>query len=135
MENNKVIAQGFDIIGDIHGYVEALKRLLSTLGYKEMDGVWTHTHRKAIFVGDLVDRGKKQRELCELVRKMVEAGTAELSLGNHEFNAIGYATPKKDGTYLRKHSAKNYDHHRAFLDSYPIHSEEHQDIIGGQKLT
>ena len=129
MESNKVIAQGFDIIGDIHGYAEALKRLLSTLGYKEMDGVWAHAQRKAIFVGDLVDRGVKQRELCELVRKMVEAGAAELSIGNHEFNAIGYATPKTDGTYLRKHSAKNHEHHKAFLDCYPLHSKEHQDII------
>ena len=54
MENKKIIAQGFDIIGDIHGYVNALKRLLSTLGYSEQNGIWSHPQRKAIFVGDLV---------------------------------------------------------------------------------
>ena len=129
MENKKIIAKGFDIIGDIHGYVNALKRLLCTLGYSEQNGIWSHPQRKAIFVGDLVDRGKKQKELCELVRKMVDAGSAELSIGNHEFNAIGFATPKGDGTYLRKHSEKNIDQHQAFLDSYSLHSTEHQEII------
>ncbi len=129
MNNKKIVAQGFDIIGDIHGYVDALKRLLSTLGYQEINGVWGHPKRKAIFVGDLVDRGTKQKELCELVRKMVDAGQAELSIGNHEFNAVGYATAKGDGTYLRKHSSTNTKHHQAFLDCYPFHSAEHLEMI------
>ena len=39
-DNNVVIAQGFDIIGDIHGYVDSLKELLKELGYSQKSGIW-----------------------------------------------------------------------------------------------
>jgi hypothetical protein len=40
----------YDIIGDIHGHAEPLKRLLHRLGYTETDGVWRHPTRKALFL-------------------------------------------------------------------------------------
>ncbi len=42
-------ASGYDIIGDIHGCVRTLGRLLLQLGYGEADGVYRHATRKAIF--------------------------------------------------------------------------------------
>ncbi len=45
----------YDIIGDIHGHAEALKELLGNLGYKSIRGVWQHSNRKVIFVGDYID--------------------------------------------------------------------------------
>ena len=38
---------------------------------------------------------------------MCEAETAFAVLGNHEFNAIGWATPDGKGGFLRAHSQKN----------------------------
>ena len=128
-DNNVVIAQGFDIIGDIHGYVDSLKELLKELGYSQKSGIWRHPKRKAIFVGDLVDRGNGQRELCELVRNMVEAGCAEMCIGNHELNAIAYATLGNEGHYLRKHSEKNNKQHQSFIDEYPLGSAIHSKVI------
>lgn len=57
----------YDIIGDIHGHADELIRLLDKLGYKKSNGYYRHpvTERKAIFVGDFIDRGPKIRETLE----------------------------------------------------------------------
>ena len=76
------------IMGDIHGHGEPLKRLRHRLGYTEIDGVWRHPTRKALFLGDYIDRGPEQLEVVRVVRAMVEAGEALAIMGNHEFNAV-----------------------------------------------
>ncbi|MEO6627288.1 MAG: metallophosphoesterase [Aquihabitans sp.] len=108
---------GYDVIGDIHGHATKLVGLLGVLGYTERSGVWRHPDRQAVFVGDLVDRGPEQLETIEIVRAMVDAGSAQIVMGNHEFNAIAFATPDPDqpGEYLRRHSNKNISQHSGFL--------------------
>jgi len=51
----------FDIIGDVHGCYDELVALLRKLGYavSESGEVAPPDGRKAIFLGDLVDRGPK----------------------------------------------------------------------------
>ena len=106
---------GYDVIGDIHGHADALRRLLTKLRYRDVGGVFQCEDRKVIFVGDFVDRGPAQREVLQIARTMCEAGVAHAVLGNHEFNAIGWATPNSDGGFLRKHSDKNASQHAEFL--------------------
>lgn len=123
----------YDIIGDIHGHADALQALLSDLGYREHVGAWRHPERQAIFVGDFIDRGPKQVETVTLVRAMLDAGSAQAVMGNHELNAIAWFLPDPDqaGEYLRPHHSpkygkKNYEQHRAFLeavDGTPRHAE------------
>jgi hypothetical protein len=61
---------------------------------------------------------------------MIESGTALGVMGNHEYNAIAFATPDaKETGFLRQHSAKNIDQHEAFLNAYPSHSAEYLDTI------
>ena len=80
---------GYDIIGDVHGHAEMLKALLKELGYRHGSGTWRHDGgRKAIFVGDLIDRGPEQMETVEIVRRMVDQDVALCIMGNHEYNAI-----------------------------------------------
>ena len=102
---------GVDIIGDVHGCANTLEKLLHKLGYKKEDGVYNHASRKAIFVGDIVDRGPHIREALALVRAMTENGQALCMLGNHEFNAISYTTvidnKSKEPVYLRTHDRRN----------------------------
>jgi predicted MPP superfamily phosphohydrolase len=81
----------FDIIGDIHGHAAELKSLLTRMDYKEQNGVWQHPSRKAIFVGDLIDRGPAIREVLHIVRNMIDHDQALAVMGNHEYNAIAYA--------------------------------------------
>ncbi len=118
---------GFDAIGDIHGHAGALVRLLDAMGYASQDGVYRHPTRTAIFVGDFVDRGPQQREVLSIARAMVEAGAARAVMGNHEFNAIGFATPADVGGFLRPRTPKNRAQHRAFLDQIGDGSADHAD--------
>ncbi len=110
----------YDIIGDIHGCASHLKSLLDDLGYREDDatGAYRHPDRQAVFVGDLVDRGDGQLEVLAIVKQMVDSGHAQIVMGNHEFNAVAYATewPDGSGEYLRRHSEKNTKQHQSFLD-------------------
>jgi protein phosphatase len=83
----------FDIIGDVHGCFDELRELMTTLGYSiERNGgahrVLTPEGRKAIFLGDLVDRGPKIPEVLKLVMGMVEAGTALCVPGNHDMKLL-----------------------------------------------
>ena len=125
-----MIVSSYDIIGDIHGHSRSLKALLGVLGYLEEGGVYRHPSRKAIFLGDFIDRGDFQREVIDIVRPMVDSGTALAAMGNHEFNAIAYYTPDHEaGGYLRPHSEKNTKQHQAFLDAYAGSPAEYKDVI------
>lgn len=123
---------GFDIIGDIHGHADALEALLAKLGYEHRRGAWRHPSRTAVFVGDLIDRGPGQVRTLRLVHAMQEAGSALVTMGNHELNAIGWATPDPDvdGQHLRpRHGAsgaKNLHQHQAFLSEVGADSAEHR---------
>ncbi|MBY0287307.1 MAG: metallophosphoesterase [Mycobacteriaceae bacterium] len=124
---NGSAVEGYDVIGDVHGCATKLEALLTTLGYEiaDADSTYRHPLRRAIFVGDLIDRGDEQLRVLQLAKRMVDAGSAQIVMGNHEFNAIAYDTewPHGSGKYLRPHddpgnlySEKNFKQHRNFLD-------------------
>jgi protein phosphatase len=80
----------FDVIGDVHGCRPELEQLLDQLGYQiDRDGAGRpvnarHPARRAIFLGDLVDRGPDTPGVLRLVMGMVAAGSAFCVPGNHE---------------------------------------------------
>jgi len=119
----------YDLIGDIHGHATALKKLLLKMDYTEVDHVWQHTSRKVIFVGDYIDRGPAIRETLQIVRRMTENDKAIALMGNHEYNALAYHYPKKDGTFLRQHNDKNTHQHEATLKAFENYPEEWQSYL------
>jgi len=127
----------YDIIGDIHGQAEKLANLLKKMGYcKNKNGVWNHSDRQVIFLGDFIDRGQHQLATVKIARDMVEAGAALAILGNHELNAIAWHTPhpKRKGEYLRprpphRSGDKNRHQHQAFLNEVEHLPDTHKDII------
>jgi hypothetical protein len=96
----------YDIIGDVHGYADQLKSILAKLGYQLIDGCYAHPTRKAIFVGDFINRGPKIRETIILIRRMVEKGSAFAILGNHEMYAVLYYLRDIEGKYYKKRIPK-----------------------------
>ena len=81
----------FDVIGDVHGCRAELEELLVRLGYvlvhddrgRPVDAAHPGG-RRAVFVGDLVDRGPDSPGVLRLVMGMVAAGHALCVPGNHE---------------------------------------------------
>ncbi|HEV3415257.1 MAG TPA: polynucleotide kinase-phosphatase, partial [Pirellulales bacterium] len=89
----------FDIIGDVHGCADELETLLAEMGYVlvsvgKVDPLWgdaVYQHpagRKAIFVGDLVDRGPRVLDTVRIVRNMLEFGSALCVPGNHDMKLL-----------------------------------------------
>jgi protein phosphatase len=80
----------FDLIGDVHGCGDELDELLAALGYVAgEDGVPRHLQgRKAVFLGDLVDRGPRVAHVLETAMAMVEAGSALAVPGNHDVKLV-----------------------------------------------
>jgi hypothetical protein len=126
---------GYDIIGDVHGQAGKLEALLANMGYRHEKGRWAHPTRKAIFVGDFIDRGPRQMDTISIVRAMVDAQSALAIMGNHELNAIGWVTPslRKPGDWLRTRlgskGANNHHHHKAFLDQVGEDSDGHKELV------
>ena len=88
----------FDIIGDVHGCFDELRALLERLGYEitpsseDQNSFAYHVRhaegRKAVFLGDLVDRGPKIPEVLRLVMSMTAQGTALCVPGNHDIKLM-----------------------------------------------
>ena len=94
--NDRSGEQGpFDAIGDVHGCRSELETLLGRLGYdvrrdeagRAVDAVHPED-RRAIFLGDLVDRGPDTPGVLRLVMGMVAAGHALAVPGNHEAKLV-----------------------------------------------
>ena len=64
------------VIGDIHGEIEALKRIISKIDYEPAED-------KLIFLGDYIDRGSSAYEVYKYIKKIDNAKNIFLR-GNHE---------------------------------------------------
>lgn len=119
----------YDIIGDVHGHAELLKKLLQKLGYEKTAGVYAHPERKAIFVGDFINRGPQIRKTIGIIRKMVENDEALAILGNHEINAIIAHIKDKKGNPLVKPPFKNFFAILKTINEFVNYSEEWQSHL------
>ena len=122
-----------DIVGDIHGEIEALEHLLAELGYPA-DG--SHPEdRRLVFLGDLVDRGPDSPAVLERVMALVAAGRVQCILGNHELNLMRdvekygntwWVDPDKDTEHpAARVSPKKKARFQAFLETLPLAGERH----------
>ena len=121
----------YDIFGDIHGHADQMEILLQRCGYKRIRGIYQHPEgRKAIFVGDLIDRGTRIRETLHQVRDMQQAGHAEVVMGNHEFNAISFHTPHTEqGGFFRDHTLAEIEQHIETLRQFKHYMQEWDEFL------
>lgn len=91
-----------DIVGDVHGEIDALRSLETTLGYRP-DG--SHpAGRHLVFLGDLCDRGPDSPAVVRHVAALVVEGRAQCVLGNHELNLLrGSRKPGNGWFFDRDH--------------------------------
>lgn len=129
----------FDIIGDVHGCADELQVLLAQLGY---DVKWegegpdrrcatrTPARRRAVFLGDYVDRGPKSFDTLRLVMSMVESGHALGVLGNHDARFARWLNGRnvqmthglaETASQLRTVPSSFRQELKRFLDNLPYH--------------
>ncbi len=124
---------GYDLIGDVHGCALALRELLDQLGYVEQGGVHRHRDRRrprqALFLGDIIDRGPRIRETLLLVRAMIEAGSARIVMGNHEYHALAFHTPDGAGGWLRERNERHIRILEATLEQFASHDADWHDAL------
>lgn len=118
-----------DLIGDVHGHADELEALLIKLGYSKKEKHYSHPDRTVLFVGDYIDRGPKIRETLEIVKAMVDNGSAIALMGNHEYNALCFHYKNKEGGHLREHSIKNIIQHYETLRQF----QSTKDFQDGEK--
>ena len=113
----------FDIIGDVHGCCDELEELLERLGYVESrlttrirhwgERAFVHPEgRKAVFLGDLVDRGPRILDTVRLVRNMVCLGSALCVPGNHDMKLVQEAAGQERPDHSRagRHARRDRRH-------------------------
>ncbi len=122
------MAHRIDVVGDVHGELDALQLLLERMGYDESGD---HPEgRVLVFLGDLVDRGPHSLEVARRVKAWVDAGRALCLMGNHEYNLVahhkrlrGYDAPKKSNAKTFTDIAAREDEWQpilAWMETLPI---------------
>ncbi|MCB1147859.1 MAG: metallophosphoesterase, partial [Leptospiraceae bacterium] len=119
----------YDLIGDIHGQSGKLTLLLQKMGYEKQNGCYRHSERKALFIGDYIDRGPDNPGTLKIVRSMVESNSAIALMGNHEYNALLFAAHNPKGGHLRPHSIKNILQHIETLTQFRHNQDEFQSYL------
>ncbi len=114
-----------DIVGDVHGELDALHDLLARLGYGH-DG--THPDRRhLVFVGDLGDRGPDSPGVIRQVVSMVQSGRAQCVLGNHELSLLRGARKPGNGWFF----ATDHDQAKGeFPGCQPATAAERESFVG-----
>ncbi len=124
--------RSYDLIGDLHGCADSLCQLLQLLGYRQINGVWQHPRRMAIFLGDIIDRGKQIRATLEIVYRMVQSGNAYCLMGNHEYYALAWHLPAPTQSrqlFVRDHNSRNARLWQETAEEFSAHPQEWQDYL------
>ncbi|AGI69197.1 hypothetical protein OAN307_c37390 [Octadecabacter antarcticus 307] len=82
------------VIPDIRVQTAKLKGALSKLGCRERSGARCQSDltRHAAFLSDFIGRGPDSREVIQIVRSMLNAGSASAVMGKQELHAIHFHT-------------------------------------------
>ncbi|WP_294346708.1 metallophosphoesterase family protein [Prosthecochloris sp.] len=87
-EKKRIIA-----IGDIHGCIHSLQRLIDKLELQETD--------QLVFLGDYIDRGKHSKEVIDCLLKLREQYHCFFLMGNHERMFLDYLETHESSLWLR----------------------------------
>lgn len=114
-----------DIVGDIHGEIDALNNLLTHLGYDENGN--HPENRYLVFVGDFIDRGINSPAVISRIKTLVETKHAFAILGNHELNLLN--SEEKDGSGWFFPHQRQKELHRYISTTIVKNQNERDEII------
>jgi len=96
-------------IGDIHGEITKLNKLISIIPYKDGDTV--------VFLGDYIDRGENPYEVINSLIELKDNWNCVFLIGNHEQMFMDYLRGYKQDLYLYNGGVQT-------LKSYNVDSNE-----------
>lgn len=141
MSNHSLVQSLFDgnvdIVGDVHGEICAVQKLMTRMGYNRNGS--HRTGRRLVFLGDLTDRGPDSIAVVDLVERLVTTGMAQCVLGNHDMNIMlgeqkaenkwfyGNVFTDKQGRIGKQRlaQAEDRDRIRYFFATLPLALERH----------
>jgi len=104
------------IIGDIHGCLDMLKRLVEKIK-------WDPAKDKLIFVGDYIDRGPDPKGVVDYILSlMAESSGIQCLIGNHEVIFLDYIKGKDRKLFLMNGGMNT-------LESYAFHLVDTEDEL------
>jgi serine/threonine protein phosphatase 1 len=109
------------IIGDVHGCLGMLQRLLEKIH-------WHPDSDRLIFLGDYVDRGEDSRGVIECVLEISRtAEHVDCLMGNHEKILLDFIEGRDASTFFLNGGTSTLNSYRTFQRGYeiPLIPEEH----------
>ncbi|OQX66258.1 MAG: metallophosphatase [Desulfococcus sp. 4484_242] len=102
------------IVGDIHGCLHMLKRLLDKIP-------WRPGRDRLVFVGDCIDRGPDSKAVVDCILGLMQMDPSVICLlGNHEAMLMDYLAGVNQGLYLANQGMTTL---KTYMAEKP-HSEE-----------
>ncbi|MBM3163184.1 MAG: serine/threonine protein phosphatase [Chlorobi bacterium] len=86
-ENRRIIA-----VGDIHGCLHSLERLVGQIGLRHDD--------QLVFLGDYIDRGPRSGEVVDFLISLRQCHTCFFLMGNHELMYLDYLETRDPSLWL-----------------------------------
>jgi diadenosine tetraphosphatase ApaH/serine/threonine PP2A family protein phosphatase len=82
------------IVGDIHGCLDMLKRLMDQIE-------WRPDIDRLVFLGDYIDRGDDPKGVVDFILELLKSSTLiECLIGNHEAMFLDYLARRDRGLFL-----------------------------------
>ncbi|MGD2127112.1 MAG: metallophosphoesterase family protein [Desulfobacteraceae bacterium] len=113
------------IIGDIHGCLEMLKRLMDKID-------WDPDKDRLIFLGDYIDRGKDSRGVIDFILEISKiAHSVECLLGNHESILLDFLEGRDYVTFFLNGGAATLNSYRLahHIEGEPLIPEGHLSFL------
>jgi serine/threonine protein phosphatase 1 len=117
------------IIGDIHGCLDMLKRMLEKIP-------WDPGGDRLIFVGDYIDRGEDSKGVVEYILELEKCSSRiECLMGNHEAAFLDYLEGKEKKLFLMNggyQTLESYDTEREGPENHLV-PKTHMDFYHSLK--
>ena len=117
------------IIGDIHGCLDMLKRMLEKIP-------WDPDGDRLIFVGDYIDRGEDPKGVVEYILELEKCSSRiECLMGNHEAAFLDYLEGKEKKLFLMNggyQTLESYDTEREGPENHLV-PKTHMDFYHSLK--
>ena len=124
------------IVGDVHGCLGMLQRLMDQIG-------WRPDVDRLIFLGDFIDRGSESRGVVEYVLEISKrSGHVECLMGNHEKILLDFLDGRDMNTFfvnggmatLNSYRGETprygfYIVHAGFRPGVPIEKQSTEDLL------